>query len=61
VGTLLLEQGGDDRHHVHVPTELLDDIGKRAFPGYSAIGRLRGMAEIRGVMTTVAALRGLPV
>jgi len=41
--------------------ELLDDVGKPAFPGYSAIGRLRGMAEIRGVMTAVAALRGLPV
>ena len=41
--------------------ELLDDIGKAAFPGYSAIGRLKGMAEIRGVMTAVASLRGLPV
>ena len=41
--------------------ELLDDVGKPAFPGYSAIGRLRGLAEIRGVMTAVASLRGLPV
>jgi mannonate dehydratase len=41
--------------------ELLDDIGKPAFPGYSAIGRLRGLAEIRGVMTAVASLRGLPI
>ena len=41
--------------------ELLDDIGKPAFPGYSAIGRLKGMAEIRGVMTAVASMRGLPV
>jgi len=41
--------------------ELLDDIGKPAFPGYSAIGRLRGMAEIRGVMTAVASLRSLPL
>src|SRR5918912_1343661 len=40
--------------------ELLDDVGKAAFPGYSAIGRLRGMAEIRGVMTAVAAMRRLP-
>ena len=41
--------------------ELLDDVGKAAFPGYSAIGRLKGLAEIRGVMTAVASLRGLPI
>jgi len=40
--------------------ELLDDAGKRSFPGYSAIGRLKGLAEIRGVMTATAQLRGLP-
>ena len=70
VTTLLEEQGrrrdtGEARwripfrpDHGH---ELLDDIGKSAFPGYSAIGRLKGMAEIRGVMTAVASLRGLPI
>ena len=70
VTTLLEEQGrrreaGDPRwripfrpDHGH---ELMDDIGKPAFPGYSAIGRLKGLAEIRGVMTAVAAMRGLPV
>jgi mannonate dehydratase len=70
VTTLLEEQGrrraaGDPRwripfrpDHGH---ELLDDVGKPAFPGYSAIGRLRGLAELRGVMTAVANLRGLPV
>jgi mannonate dehydratase len=41
--------------------ELLDDIGKKSFPGYSAIGRLKGLAEIRGVMTAIARLRGLPM
>jgi mannonate dehydratase len=41
--------------------ELLDDIGKNSFPGYSAIGRLKGLAEIRGVMTAVARLRSLPI
>jgi len=41
--------------------ELLDDIGKGSFPGYSAIGRLKGLAEIRGVMTAVAQLRSLPM
>ncbi len=41
--------------------ELLDDVGKGSFPGYSAIGRLKGLAEIRGVMTAVARLRTLPL
>jgi mannonate dehydratase len=40
--------------------ELLDDVGKPTHPGYPAIGRLKGLAELRGVMTAVAALRGLP-
>jgi mannonate dehydratase len=40
--------------------ELLDDQGKNSFPGYSAIGRLKGLAEIRGVMRAVAQLRALP-
>ncbi len=41
--------------------ELLDDIGKKAFPGYSAIGRLKGLAEIRGVMTALAAVDGTAI
>lgn len=41
--------------------ELLDDIGKGSFPGYSAIGRLKGLAEIRGVMTAIAKLKGYAV
>jgi mannonate dehydratase len=41
--------------------ELLDDVGKGTHPGYPAIGRLKGLAELRGVMMAVAALRGLPV
>lgn len=39
---------------------LLDDIGKRVNPGYSAIGRLKGLAELRGVMRTIERL-GIPV
>lgn len=40
--------------------ELIYDHGRPTHPGYPVIGRLKGLAEIRGVMTAVAALRGLP-
>ena len=39
----------------------MTDVGKGAFPGYSAIGRLKGLAELRGVMTALARVKGLPM
>ena len=69
--TVLLEEqkrrkdAGDE--HWRIPMrpdhghELLDDVGKPTHPGYPAIGRLRGLAELRGVMQAVSALRGLPL
>ena len=34
--------------------ELLTDIGRGTHPGYALIGRLRGLAELRGVATALA-------
>jgi len=71
VVTALLEEqnrrkeAGDPRWRIPMRPdhghELLDDVGKPTHPGYPAIGRLRGLAELRGVMTAVSSLRNLPL
>jgi mannonate dehydratase len=33
--------------------KILTDIGRPSVPGYPAVGRLRGLAELRGVLTAV--------
>jgi mannonate dehydratase len=32
--------------------DILDDLGRRTQPGYPTIGRMKGLAELRGVFRT---------
>ena len=41
--------------------ELLDDARRKTHPGYPLIGRMRGLAELRGVMTALAAVNRWPL
>ena len=34
--------------------DILDDLGRKAQPGYPTIGRMKGLAELRGVMAALA-------
>ena len=49
--------GRDDHEIVFRPDhghELLSDIGRGTHPGYPLIGRMRGLAELRGIVHTLA-------
>ncbi len=38
--------------------ELIDDAARKSHPGYPVVGRLRGLAELRGVMAALAHQKG---
>jgi mannonate dehydratase len=41
--------------------QLLDDSQRTTHPGYPLYGRMRGLAELRGVMTAISAIEELPL
>ncbi|MBS0536562.1 MAG: mannonate dehydratase [Proteobacteria bacterium] len=41
--------------------QLLEDARRATHPGYPLYGRMRGLAELRGVMTAIASIERLPL
>lgn len=41
--------------------DILDDLNRRAQPGYPSIGRLKGLAELRGIITALSHPLAAPV
>jgi mannonate dehydratase len=64
IGALLAEEGrrkAEGRADWEIPMrpdhgqDIIDDLNRGGQPGYPIIGRLKGLAELRGVMTALAA------
>ena len=62
IEVILAEEGrrrATEREDAEIPMrpdhghDILTDIGAGAQPGYPAVGRLKGLAELRGVMAAL--------